>query len=405
MQAPDAGNKRRLAALVKKINDEAGYLAIAPADETPTPYLLRRPSGIMQLDLDTGGGIPAGGLVKLTGPENAGKTYLMYLYMAMHQRIYGDRSRIVIGHTEWKPDHFQMRMAGMKVAIPDKNIDAKNRARVRAGLKPFTKEERAKLKEQIGEVYFTYAENGEVLLGNIVDMADENMFGIIGLDSMAMITPKDEAAKDFKDDRFNVRARAVLITNFHTQLHHKLNKRVRRMGEEPLNETSLILIDQVRANTDKANMQPFMQKFAKNYKESSPYAGKHASMITTLITEGKKIKATSGKYRGAVTGKEFKWELIKGSKGAHNHVSGSTNYMFAGGVDLQRTVLEVGLQQGIIYEKGGALFVQNAAGVPVLDDIKGGPDELLEIMRKDFSLEHDIRQFILQAQGIECTYD
>jgi len=274
---------------------------------------------------------------------------------------------------------------------------------MKAGLPPFTKEERAVLKRQIGEVVLIHGDNGEMLLSNILDAAERDIFGIIGLDSMAMITPRDEAAKDMEEDRFNVRARAVLITNFHTKMHYMYNTR-KKSAHGP-NETTLILIDQVRANTDKANMQPFMQKFAKNYKESSPHAGKHSSMMTIMLSEGTKTKATTGKLKGTTLGKQIKWDFLKGSKGTHNHIQGEAYYDFAKGVDLQHSVITAGLRAGIIYEKGDTLYVRNAAGVAILDSIKGGPEELARLMREDFQLEMDIRQFILQAEGHECVYD
>jgi hypothetical protein len=65
-----ADRKKQIAALMSKINTHAKYQVIAPADEVVNPYFLRRPSGIMQLDIDTGGGMPAGGVSMLSGPDN-----------------------------------------------------------------------------------------------------------------------------------------------------------------------------------------------------------------------------------------------------------------------------------------------------------------------------------------------
>lgn len=404
VKAASSGNpSKHIEALVKKINDRYGYSAIVHANEAVNAYDLRRPSGVMQLDIDLGGGIPAGGVVKLTGPENSGKTHLMYMYLAMHQRIYGHKSAVAIGVTEWSPDYAQMTMAGMKVAMPAENIETKNMARIRAGLPPLSKEERAKLVEQIGVVKVVEGDSGEQLLANLLKLIDSNLFGIVCLDSLSMIMPKTEEVKDIEEDPFNVRARAVLLTNFHTRLHHAL----KRKKEGTVNKTSVILIDQVRANTDKANMSPFMQKFQKNWKESSPHAGKHGNMTTVAVWGGAKNKATSGKNKGKVLGKNMRWETLKGSKGTHDNITGEVYFSYDSGIDLQQSIILAGMQTGTIYEKSGALFVRNAAGQAILDDIKGGPEELASMMRKDFELERDIRQFILQSQPkpIECVYD
>jgi len=398
--APAAPSPRRqLATLMKKANADAGHPVMMFADQVPNPYDLRRPSGVMALDLDMAGGAPAGGMIKLTGPENTGKTALMYMFMAMHQRIYGDRSIIGVGYTEWKPDFWFMRFCGMKVAIPDEMIAARNKARIKAGLPPFTKEERAGLKEQVGDVVLIHGNNGENLLTNVVNAIKANVFGIIGLDSMTMIMPSAEAAKDMDEDVSNVRARAQLLTEFQTRVHYALT----RMGED--NRTTLILIDQVRANPDKAQAKGPMAKFVKAYKYSDIYAARHGSMMTIMLMEGEKTRSAKSADKGMVLGKQLKWSFEKGSKGTHNNITGEVYYDYAAGVDLQQNIIVVGFQNGIIHEKGDALFVRNAAGAPVLDDIKGGPAELAAMMRADFQLEMDIRQFILQAGRVQCTYD
>lgn len=393
-------NRRRLLlATMKKANDDAGHPVIMFADQVSNPYMLRRPTGIMQLDLDMAGGAPAGGMIKLTGPENTGKTYLMYLIMAMHQRIYGNKSVIGLGYTEWLPDHWFMRECGIQVAIPDEMITTANKARIKSGLPPFTKEERAELKQQVGEVLFIHGSNGEELLQNIIDVLAKDLCGIIGLDSMTMVMPSGEAVKDMDDDRSNVRARAQLLTDFQTRVHFTLTK----MGEN--NQSTLVLIDQVRANTEKANLSPHMQKYAKAYKYSDIYAARHGSMMTIMLTEGEKKRSECRADKGTVLGKQLKWSFEKGSKGTHNHITGEVYYDFKGKVDLQRSVVITGIQQGIIYEKGSSLFVRDAAGKPILDDIKGGVDELVGILRGDFQLEMDLRQFILQSRNIQCIYD
>ncbi|MCI0563294.1 MAG: hypothetical protein MN733_32860, partial [Nitrososphaera sp.] len=94
-EAQVAGNKRqKLMALMNKINREAGIPALRFADDDPNPYYLRRPCGIMQLDIDMGGGAPAGGLSTVCGPDNAGKSLLLYMFFAMHQRLYSRESYI-----------------------------------------------------------------------------------------------------------------------------------------------------------------------------------------------------------------------------------------------------------------------------------------------------------------------
>ena len=53
---------------------------IARANEVTNPYMLRRPTNIMELDIDLGGGFPAGGCSMVSGPDNciAEGTFVQY---------------------------------------------------------------------------------------------------------------------------------------------------------------------------------------------------------------------------------------------------------------------------------------------------------------------------------------
>jgi hypothetical protein len=55
------------------INKQYGRKVIAPVDSVHNVYYLRRPSGIMQLDIDTGGGLPSATAHMISGPDGGGK--------------------------------------------------------------------------------------------------------------------------------------------------------------------------------------------------------------------------------------------------------------------------------------------------------------------------------------------
>ena len=86
-------------AVASQANSE-GHLALVLGDEAPNPYIIRRPTGIMNLDIDLGGGFPAGGTCFVSGLDCVGKTWLMLLTMAMQQMIYGDRCIEALAITE-----------------------------------------------------------------------------------------------------------------------------------------------------------------------------------------------------------------------------------------------------------------------------------------------------------------
>ena len=68
---PIAEIRKEIAQFRARANKAAkGSPVVSSIEDVPNTYFLRRPSGIMQLDIDTGGGLPAGGLSYLSGPDN-----------------------------------------------------------------------------------------------------------------------------------------------------------------------------------------------------------------------------------------------------------------------------------------------------------------------------------------------
>ena len=61
----------------KGTKDKEAVLRVVRADEAPNPYFLRRPVGPIDMDIHLGGGFPAGGCCMVSGPDNAGKTWLV----------------------------------------------------------------------------------------------------------------------------------------------------------------------------------------------------------------------------------------------------------------------------------------------------------------------------------------
>lgn len=77
-----AEKNKRLRALKHQLGD-----LLISADQASTPYMVRRPTGITELDIHLGGGFPAGGPSVLGGPYNSGKSWLMWRMIAMQQQI------------------------------------------------------------------------------------------------------------------------------------------------------------------------------------------------------------------------------------------------------------------------------------------------------------------------------
>lgn len=394
--------KKQIAALMSKINTHAKYQVIAPADEVVNPYFLRRPSGIMQLDIDTGGGMPAGGVSMLSGPDNSGKSYLLYKYFAQHQRLYGPQSSIALAPVEGAPDYFFMRRCGFMVAIPDPMIDERNARLKERGLPLYTKEQRAELKRQTGNVQILAAQNGEDLLDAVHEAVRSNLFGIIGIDSLSAIQPMQIAKQDTLHENGQRASHASLITNFFQRLYPFL------VGMWGRNDTTILCTQQVRANPKKAEAAAFIQKFIKDWAPAGAYAAKHGKMIDLLIWDGGSLRKSKGgkEEAGEVIGKKMVWETEKGKAGTHDNIRGEVNFYYDRLTDDLVEIVETGMRYNAIVEQDGYMSLVRAQTGELFDGWKrlAGIKRFIDKMQESPANEFFVRQEVLAHAGIECAF-
>jgi RecA/RadA recombinase len=386
---------------VAQQNSKADHKVIAFASDVPNTYELRRPSGIMQLDLDTGGGLPAGGLSYVSGPDNSGKTFLIMLYMLMHQRLYGPQSSLAYACVEGGFDFKRAINMGLKVAVPDETIKQWDMERMQRGFPAYTKTDWEFFKQQIGEFVLIGGNTGEEILQTTLNAIRAKLFGIVAVDSVSIILPEADADKDL--DEANKRAaNASLITDFikhYTPL---------TSGLDGLNYTTLIFSSQVRSNQERANANPSIQKYIKQWATTGAYAGKHGKLIDICVWSGEKIYKTVHKEK-AVVGKETKYEIMKGKAGAHDNVQGSFTFYYdsvlTGGVDQYDSIITAGIRLGVIREVNGKISViRPETGEP--SEIQGIPGfpTFVRMMQVDFDFELAVRREVLAAKGIMCLY-
>lgn len=398
-----AARKRMLIrGLMNQLNDnKEGKKIIAFASDVPNLYALRRPSGHMQLDIDTGGGLPAGGICYIGGPDNVGKTYLMYLYMAMHQRLYGDNSCIGIACAEGAPDYVQAIKAGMKITIPDEIIEQWNRVRLERGIPRYSEEEIAYFREQTGQVFIIRGNTGEEIMDAILDCVRTGAFGIIGLDSVSALLPAADADKDMDDEQKRA-ANAGLVTKF--LLHYS----PLTTGINGLIETTLIFISQVRANQERANAPSHIQKYIKPHVATGAWAGKHWKLIDLMLDDGDRIwKEINGQK--CIVGKVVKWELEKGKAGTHDNIRGETEFTYAEyggrGFDLTDSIVRAGMRLGILVERNSKIHLLRPETGEV-SDIKDVPNmkSFKKMIDADFEFELTVRRELLAAAKLQCLY-
>ena len=390
-----ADKKRRVAAMMNKANEEAGHTVITYANKVPSTFCLRRPSGIMPFDLDIGGGFPAGCQVKISGPEGVGKTELLYYFYAMHQKIYGEESFLAHIFTESYPDLWFMRKCGVMIEIPDQMIEEKERERMMRGLPCYTKEERAWFKQQVGTFVVSGGMSGEILLGEVIDLTEENIFGIIGVDSITKIAPKSELDKDL-DEEAKMAAKAALKNRFFDQ-YHKLVCNL----DSP-NYTTLLMLGQARANMDAG-------QWGRKWKPAEDYSGRHGYQISVLVYDGKNIDKEVQKKR-RVVGKWLCWDIEKGKGTTHDNIRGEIEQFYThpgdyltAPIDLVKSIIAPGFKYAIFREIRGVIKTYRSTGEEWLGGVSG-PDALLEMLRKDTKLELEVRREILAAAKTECLY-
>ena len=400
-----AQRKRKLTAIKTQLNKKG--TVITTADEAPNTFQYRRPSGIMQLDIDTGGGLPAGGLSVVSGPDGAGKTWLLYNYFMMHQRIYKENASILYCVVEFLPDYKYMRNVGVQVPLPDSMLDEINMDRVARDLPKLTKAERASFKTTVGSFDILRAPTAEAILDAVLKAYASNAYHIIALDSVSVMQASAEAQKDTLQDIPQQAANANLLTRF-MQKFHPLT-----LGLEDPNMTTLISVAQARANRKKSEMPSYIGKWQKDWQPSQgAHALRHGKLIDILIHASGKDK---DKKTGIIKSKTVKWELVKGKAGTHDNIVGETTYTYDDPGDHISNLVFTGMKKGVIVESEGRLTVIDRMNQQpltmlvdgdrrTLTDIEG-PQELRNIFREHLDIELRVRREILTAAGVgTCLY-
>lgn len=395
-----------LRAYKQQVNELTGRTIVGFASEAATTYLLRRPSGIVDLDAATGGGLPSGGLIQIAGPQSAGKTWLALQYLKMHQMIRGEAFSSLWVCAE-PTGGFDFKIAakmGLKVGLPINYIPQLQELRAMRAQPLLTDEEIMVLTSKVGELMVVQAYTGEEALEAVLRGVERRLFGIIVIDSLTNLMPMANAGKDLDEENKRA-ARASLITDFVNHCTPQLNK----FGE--VNYTTVIGISQARSNAAKAEAGA-KGKYMKDWDIPVAWAWKHNVMQNILLWDGQKIKKTYQK-QDYIIGKQVHWSVGKGKFGAHEHVFGEYDFHFDDvcpamglrhGVDRAETTIVEGIRFGIIREhKGSLVLVRAADGVAFMSGIPNSAI-LKQMIDTDFGLEMYLHQEIMAARGIECRY-
>jgi RecA/RadA recombinase len=382
---------------------------------------LRRPSGITQLDIACGGGLPAGGLSQIDGADGVGKNLLMNYYFAKQQSIHGDATNLAMVCLESGYDKLFGRAVGVKVALSPYEIEAEGRRRRMKGEPELTEEEVAELQSQVGNFHIFRGAASEKILEAVVHCVASNSYQIIGIDSWdAMLTAAEEGKE--LEDNAKVADASGIQTRWMRKVFGALSpqkicpdcfsrplgfkqygkgnfdytcpeSKCGWKGKKPYmweNETTLIGIRQIRANLNKMGMH------ARDYKVGGAYALRHGKMIDIALRRGKPIELSNTNI-----GKEINWELTKGKAGTHEGLKGAYEYYYAPpGIDLSSDLVNYCSANNII-QYGGPKVGFYVTSMDGSEQIKlGTKEEMQRRVEEDKDIEHLLRVLSFREAGL-----
>lgn len=396
VQKASAADARALQAFIQKTNAAAKEQVIGSAATMSNMYLLRRPSGITDLDVALRGGLPASTLCVFTGPEGGGKTTLMYMYMAQQQRIYRDASCIGLVVGEQLPDYLHMRRLGVQVAVPPEVIDMLHEARVRSGRPGVTKEERLELSKQVGQFVLVNANTAETTFDIASELIDQGIFHLVGIDSFSMLETKSD--QEAADESFEKNGRqasgASLVTKF--------TKHIQPMLRRTSCKTTVIGVCQVRANRSKSEAASHIQKYLPDFAMAAPWSLRHQISIGLLITSGGKTAEGSKEDRRQV-GKTVKITTFKGKFGVSEGIVSEYDLRFDAPYDTINDLAVAAIAEGILEQRGDKYNIRLDDGSYAYE--KGMTlKEIKDSMRGDVEMEYWLRSRVLAKRGVECIF-
>lgn len=385
-------------AVYQKVNTANKASIIVDSDAIIDTTSVRRPSGIMQLDIDTAGGLPPGMSV-ISGPEGSGKSRLLSAYMRMNQRIYKEDSNIFVVCAEFAPTLLYLRKAGVMVSLPDTVLTKMNDTRVKLGGKPLEDKDIAFFKKQIGTVKFMLMSDAYLVLNTVIDVMMTNAAQLITIDSISTLLTDDEEGKEV-GERNQRGTHASAVQQFVKKIHPV------QLGAFGANHTTLIAISQVRAAENKPGTPAHLMK---EWQAKGSYALRHGKLFDIQVKPG-----FLDKVKGEKVGKMVKWEVTKGKSGSHDGIVGETPYYYENeftytglGFNEADTVYSKGVEVGVIREakpdKGPVTLLSGYTREPT-NTVLDTPEEFKELLDLDPAFDLYVREQVLAAHGVECMY-
>jgi recombination protein RecA len=390
-----------------------GSVQVTLASELNTPYYLRRPTGILGLDIAMGGGFHAGGHAEIYGGRSVGKTYLAFQTAGQVQRNYGDAANILIVSTEIRPDKSFARKAGFRVAYSQEEVEHYAYVRSTRGMDPFTEEEIEDLMYQPGNVVIVTGETGEKSLDVAYDALEAGLFQLVIVESLGALLSSDQDAGDVGDRTYG--GSSVMLTNFMNKVYPlfimdkvtETGKGASKQVHRSMLETTLIGINQARAIIGGSPKGP------KERAAAGAYAWKHAQLISVELNPSSGIKGKDGE----LAGRDVRWVISKGKVGTHDGKTGKYAFYHVPpedpvfwsdveldgstwGVDTVTNIVDTAADHGVI-EVNGSWYSWEYNGE--LIKVQGN-EKFADILVNDEEMQDCLQESCLAAANIQAKY-
>lgn len=373
-----------------------GNVRLQRASETDYPFDLRRPTGILQVDVGMGGGWPAAALSQVFGPEGIGKTMTMLRTIAQTQRIYREDANVAYVSLGYGLDRMHARACGAQIAFSDYEIDQLNKEADRVGEQPLDKETVSELQAQVGEFLvievgegdLAYNKPMEAQLEGILDIIRSGLFQVVVVDEGAGAGATSDRLSRELGENPKTGDEARLTTDFLRKFYYAV--RTRPAGRA--NETTVLLGSQTRMHIE---TNPWMAKRSgQKYNQPGGQALKHVKAIDLHLFPKGRLKDTKGR----IVGKQVGWRIAKAKLGTHEGAEGVFEIQWGidGFIDEVRDVAEACRALGIIKNRGSVYDISRA-GRTVIKGVKGGFEGVVEQLYGEEELVETLRLEVLRS--------
>lgn len=403
------GTSNAVSAWIKEAASNRSYrgkIQIKMASEYSTPFHLRRPTGVLGVDLAIGGGFPAGGSSQIYGAKSAGKTYLAFRTAAQVQKNYGENACIAVAVTEHKLDVGLARMAGFWVPYSLSQIAEFSEIRDKQGRPQFTSEELIDLRSGTGEIILIEGSNAGELFEGILGTMNrlESALQLVIIDSLGTLLTPEAEEKETGAKLYG--GSSSVLTSF----MNKLQPMYIMDRPNGMLETTVVAINQVRALIGAT--RPGMTRPAAGSK-----AWEHAQLVNLELRQGEPIWEDRSHKRQA--GREVKWEIKKGKAGCHEGIKGTYDWLHPPdrppvfikdvveqstqyGIDTIRDLVDTARTLGVIETAGAWLTLRSETGKELHKC--QGVDSFVKLVVEDPELEAQLYHRCLRKANLTIRY-